>query len=263
MTFALDGSLERKTRFLRRHRQHAARSTMSGRPDPKVRPMLQANNRSLSVALVPQPKELPPPAFDKEALQKIFGEIITRDPYRAFEFIYNDRGIQLNNGPEDSVEIRPALIQVQAKMDDVDALTAGAAEDKAMRILKIIAERLHIPGYLQCAIQIQADVEVGDSADDGKAFVEQKLLSDPELADVLGEGYFGAGVRFRRLKEVPEAGEDSLSIEPYVDPPKRVLVNHQVTRQAVAGPIMLSQVSDWIGDAFGFVGDSAIRLLSR
>lgn len=236
---------------------------MSGRPDPKVCPVLQANNRSLSVALVPQPKELPPPAFDKEALQKVFGEIIVRDPYRAFEFIYNDRGIQLNNGTEDTVEIRPALLQVQAKMDDVDVLTPDAAEDKAMRIFKIAAERLHIPGYLQCAIQIQADVEVGESADDGKSFVEQRLLRDAEFADTLGEGYFGAGVRFRRLKEGHEAGEDSLSIEPYVDPPKMVLVNHQVMRQAVTGPILLNQVSEWIGDAFSFVSDRAIQLLSR
>lgn len=225
--------------------------------------MMQARNKSLSVALVPQPKELPPPAFDKEALQKVFGEIISRDPYRAFEFIYNDRGIQMNNGPEDTVEIRPALLQVQAKMDDADVLTADAAGDKAIRIFKIIAERLHVPGYLQCAIQIQADVEIGDSADDGKAFIEQKLLSDPQMADLLGEDYFGAGVRFRRVKEEPEPGEDSLSIEPYVDPPKLVLINHQVTRQALTRPIMLNQVSDWIGDAFIFVGDRAIKLLSH
>lgn len=225
--------------------------------------MMQARNRSLSVALVPQPKELPPPAFDKEALQKVFGEIIMRDPYRAFEFIYNDRGIQLNNGPEDTVEIRPALLQVQIKMDDVDVLTPAAAEDKAIRIFKIAAERLHIPGYLQCAIQIRADVEVGDSADDGKAFVEHKLLADPELADALGEGYFGAGVRFRRLKEPPEVGEDSLSIEPYVDPPKLVVVDHRITRQAATSPILPDQVSSWIGDGFEFVSNRAIQLLSR
>jgi len=224
---------------------------------------MQARNKSLSVALVPQPRELPPPAFDKEALQKVFGEIIVRDPYRAFEFIYNDRGIQLNNGPEDTVEIRPALLQVQIKMDDVDVLTPDAAEDKAMRIFKVAAERLHIPGYLQCAIQIRADVEISESADNSKLFVEHKLLRAPDLADTLGEGYFGAGVRFRRLKEGPlEVGEDSLSIEPYVDPPQLILVNHQVTRQAVTGPILLPQVSEWMGDAFSFVRDRAIRVLS-
>lgn len=224
---------------------------------------MHPRNKSLSVALVPQPKELPPPAFDKEALQKVFGEIIKRDPYRAFEFTYNDRGIQLNNGPEDTVEIRPALLQVESKMDDVDVLTPEAARDKALRIIKIAAERLHIPGYLQCAIQILADVEVGESADNSKAFVENKLLHHPEQADLLGEGYFGAGVRFRRLKETPpEVGEDSLSVEPYDDPPTLVLVNHRVTRQAVSGPILPEQVSNWIGEAFEFVSDKAIALLS-
>jgi hypothetical protein len=219
--------------------------------------------KSLTVSLVPQPRQLPPPAFDKADLQKVFADIIPAYPYRAFEFIYNDRGIQLNNGPEDTVEIRPALLQVQAKMDDVEVLLSSMAEKKATKILRIASERLHIDGFLQCAVQILASVDAPD--DDATAFMAGRLLHGAEQADVLGEGYFGAGVRFRRLKE-DESGEDSLAIEPTVhehgSKGPALLVNHQIVRAAVRGPLELGQVSALIDEGFDFVNDRAMRLLS-
>ncbi len=222
---------------------------------------MEPRYKSLTVSLVPQPRQLPPPAFDKADLQKVFADIIPTYPYRAFEFIYNDRGIQLNNGPEDTVEIRPALLQVQAKMDDVEVLLYSMAAKKALKILKIASERLHIDGFLQCAIQIQAFVDAPD--DDATTFMAGRLLHGAEQADVLGEGYFGAGVRFRRLKE----GEDSLSVEPTVhkhgSKGASLLVNHQIGRAATTGPIGFDQVSTWIDEGFDFVNDRAMRLLSE
>jgi hypothetical protein len=220
--------------------------------------------KSLTVSLVPQPRQLPPPAFDKADLQKVFADIIPTYPYRAFEFIYNDRGIQLNNGPEDTVEIRPAMLQVQAKMDDVEVLLSSMAEKKALKILNIASERLHIDGFLQCAIQILAFVDAPD--DDATAFMAGRLLHGAEQADVLGEGYFGAGVRFRRLKE-DESGEDSLSVEPTVEAHgskgAALLLHHTIVRAATAGPLGFDQVSTWIEGGFDFVNERAMRLLSE
>jgi hypothetical protein len=224
---------------------------------------VEPHYKSLTVSLVPQPRQLPPPAFDKGDLQKVFADIIPAYPYRAFEFIFNDRGIQLNNGPEDTVEIRPAMLQVQAKMDDVDVLVSEMAEKKALKILKIASERLHIDGFLQCAIQIMALVAAPQ--EDATGFMAGKLLQGSEQADLLGEGYFGAGVRFRRLQE-DNSGEDALSIEPTVEEygsnGDSLLIHHQATRAAITAPLEFGQVSTLIQEGFDFVNDRTMRLLS-
>jgi len=216
--------------------------------------------KSLNVALVPQPREVPPPPFATEDLQRIFSEVIRKHAYQTFEFVFNGRGAQFTNGPEDVVEIRPALFQVQAKMDGQDVLTAGAANDKVQGILKIAADRLRIETFLQCVIQIIAFVPAPD--EDSKAFVADRLMHDAEQAQAaeLGPEYFGGGVRFRRLK--PDGGgEDALSIEPFVGNFSLVWLSHEVTRANQL--IALDQASNWIGEAFDFVAGPTMRLLSR
>lgn len=211
------------------------------------------------LALQPQPREMPPPPFDKEELQRIFADVIRHHPYQAFGFTPNGRGAIFNNGEEDQVELRPALLRVAAKMDGPDLLTAGAAEEKAVRIMKTAAERLKIDNFLQCAVQIVASVDAPDG--DARAFVGRHLLRDPDQASGLGADFFGGGVRFRRLR-TQERGEDNLSIEPDVNDNSLVFVEFQLGRAAVAEPLSLEQAKDWLDEAFEFVRVPTMALLS-
>ena len=221
---------------------------------------MEPRYKSLTVAVVPQPREIPPPPFATEDLQRIFSETIRFYPYQSFEFVFNNRGAQFTNGPEDAVEIRPALFQVQAKMDGPDVLTTDAANDKVHKILKIASERLKIDTFFQCVIQVVAFVSA--PGDDSKVFVAERLMHDPEQAQAaeLGPDYFGGGVRFRRLRS-DGTGEDALSIEPFVGDFSQVWLDHQITRGGQL--IKLDQVHSWVGDAFDFVAGPVMQLLSR
>jgi hypothetical protein len=222
---------------------------------------MEPRYQSLVVALVPQPRQIPPPAFDTDDLQRIFSEVIRSYPYQSFEFMYGARGAQFNNGPEDSVEIRPALFQVQAKMDGPDLLTAPMAESKAVRILKVASERLKVETFLQCAIQVVASVDA--PGEDAKAFVAERLMHDGDQANELGPDYFGAGVRFRSIM-ADGTGENSLSIEPFLQDNTLVYLDHQIAHVAAKQPLAgLDQVSTWIGDAFEFLAGPTMRLLTR
>ena len=213
------------------------------------------------VALVPQPRQMPPPPFDKDDLQRVFAEVIQRHSYQSFGFLPTGRGAQFSNDPEDGVELRPALFQVQARMDRADLLTAPMAADKVNAIFGIAAERLKVAAFLQCAIQIIASADAPDG--DAKRFVAEKLLHDPEQVSVLGEGYFGGGVRFRNLVDLVPGAEDNLNIEPDVNDNSLLFIDFQMARVAVDEPISLDQMSGWVSDAFDFVSDPTMRLLSR
>jgi hypothetical protein len=222
--------------------------------------IVQPRFRSLAVALVPQPREYPPAPFAMEDLQRIFADVIGSGyQYQSFEFVYNNRGAQFSNGPEDSVELRPSLFQVQAKMDGPDVLTADAARERTAKIFKIAADRLGVGAFYQCVVNICAIVSAPE--DDSKAFVADTLMNDREqkLARELGNEYFSGGVRFRRLRE--NEGEDFLSVEPYVHDFSLVWVEHQVTR---AGVLMdIDYVSKLVEETFDFVEVPTMRLLSR
>lgn len=221
---------------------------------------MEPRYRSLNVTLAPQPRQMPPPAFDKDELQRIFAEVIRKYPYQAFGFTPNQRGAQFNNGPDDLVELRPAVLHIQAKMDGPDLLTGPMAVAKVAKIFKISAERLKVEAFLQCGIVIVASVDAPD--EDAKRFVAERLMHDVEQAAELGPDYYGAGVRFRRLV-LPADGEDNLSIEPDVNDNSLIYVEYQMGRVATTGPILLDQVSSWIDEAFDFVSGSTMRLLSR
>jgi len=211
------------------------------------------------VALQPQPREMPPPPFDKEKLQEIFAEVIRHHSYQSFGFTPNGRGALFTNGEDDGVELRPALLRVQAKMDGADVLTHGAAQEKAMRIMEIAADRLSIEAFLQCAIQIIASVDAPDG--DARAFVGKHLLRNPEQASLLGEDYFGGGVRYRCLRN--NEGEDNLSIEPDVNDNSLVFIDYQLARAGVTGPIALGDAGAWVGEAFEFLRVPTMALLSE
>ncbi len=249
-------------RYVGRNRSCTASVGVSrgARPD-KISGAVEPRYRTLAVALVPQPQQMPPPAFDKGELQRIFADVIRHYPYEAFGFTQpNQRGAQFNNGPDDVVEFRPAAFQIQTKMDGPDLLTGPMASDKVAKIFKIAAERLKVAAFLQCHIQIIASVDAPD--EDAKQFVAERLLHDIEQSDELGPDYFAGGVRFRRLVP-PPPGEDSLSVEPDVNDNSLLYIDFQMARLAATGPIALDQASSWIGEAFDFVGGPTMRLLSR
>ena len=231
---------------------------MSARQPPLT--PVEPRPKTLMVALVPQPREMPLPPFDQGALHKTYAEVTQHHPYQNFGFIYDGRGAQFNNGEDDLVELRPALLRVLVKMDDLDSLTTGAAEEKAIRILKIAKDRLAIPGFIQCAIQIIASASVPDG--DAQKWVAEHLMKDATHADDLGNGFFGGGIRFRRFHD-EDACEENLSIEPDVTDPTSVFLSYQFARQATIEPLTVEQTEGWIKDGFAFMSGPTKQLLSR
>jgi len=221
--------------------------------------MEEPRYKSLVVALAPQPRQMPPPPFDQGALHAAYQEVIADYRYQSFEFIFDGRGALFHNGEEDTVELRPALLRIQAKMDGPDLLTGPMAAEKASRIMEIASERLGPDAFVQCGIQIIGAVDAPEG--DARKFVGEKLLRDPAQATTLGEGYFGGGVRYRAIR--PEGGgEDSLSIEPFIHDNSLVHLDHQVARTAISRPFTLEQVSEWTDDAFAFLAGPTVELLS-
>jgi hypothetical protein len=214
----------------------------------------------LSVSLAPQPRQMPPPPFDRDELQRIFADVIRVYPYQSFNFTPNGRGAVFSNGPGDAVELRPAQLQIDAKMDGPDLLTAPMASAKVAKIFKAASERLKVEAFLQCRVHVIASVNIPEG--DAKKFVAERLQHDVEQAAELGPDYFAGGVRFRRLMP-PQGGEENLTVEPDVNDNSQLYVEFDTVRGAIGGPIMLEQVSSWVDEALEFVAGPTIRLLSR
>jgi hypothetical protein len=219
-------------------------------------------HQSLTIQLGPQPRQMPPAPLAQSDLQFIFAEVIRTYPYQNFGFTPDARGAIFQNGPDDSVELRPAQLQIQAKLDGPEPLGAESAQRKVMTILKSACTRLEMEIFLQCGIQLVALAAVPGEAPDAKAFVSETLMRDVEQASVLGPRYFGGGIRFRSLKE-DETGEDSIAIEPFLQDNAFVFLDHQKGRLALHEPISLDRVSGWISDAFEFMAGPTMNLLSR
>ncbi len=75
---------------------------------------MEALFKSAVVGLVPQPTQVPPAPYRREDLHRVFGDINRDYPYQQFGFLPGDAGAQLVNGPDDTVMIQPALLQVNA-----------------------------------------------------------------------------------------------------------------------------------------------------
>lgn len=218
-------------------------------------------NKSLVVQLAPQPRQMPPAPLDQNDLQLIFSEVRRSHPYQSFAFTPDERGAIFQNGPDDSVEIRPAQLQILMKLDGPEPLVAESAERKAMTIFKAACSRLEMEIFLQCSVEIVALAAVPGDNPDAKAFVSETLMGGVD-ASLLGPRYFGGAIRFRSIKE-DQSGEDSISIEPYIHDNAMVYLDHQKTRMAAAGPIALDQVATWISDGFEFLSGSTMNLLER
>lgn len=218
--------------------------------------------KALVVALVPQPRQIPPAPFGSEDLQRVFMDVTRDHPYQSFGYLPGGMGAQLTNGPEDSVMLQPGLFQVQAQMDGAIALTTEAATDKAMSILRTASARLKVEAFLQCAIKVVALVSAPGPSPDAKAFVSERLMRGNEQAEIMASGYFGGGVRFRRV-DPSGTGEDSLGIEPFIQDNTFLFVTHDVAKIGAPHPIDdLDHVSSMIEDAFKFIAGPTMSLLN-
>ena len=218
--------------------------------------------KSLIVQLAPQPLRMPLPPLDRDELQAIFSEVVKKYPYQALAFTPDGRGAVFQNSQEDAIELRPAQFQMQLKLDCPEPLPAPSAEQKVKAILEIATERLKIENFLQCAVQIIAFAPLDGGDPDAKGYVAEHLMHGIDQAAVLDDGYFAGGVRFRKIQD-DNTGEDSLSVEPYLQDNHLVYLDYQRARVAVHGPIRLEQLSNWILESFEFLSDPTMKLLSQ
>jgi hypothetical protein len=156
---------------------------------------------------------------------------------------------------------------MQIKLDGPEPLVARGAEERATAILQLADEHLDVDTFLQCSVEIVSLAAVEGDDPDAKAFVAERLMQGNVQAEMLGEGYFAGGVRFRRGDdheqgaEANNAGEESLSIEPYLQDNGFVYLEYQLVRVAVQRPISIDYVSEWITDSFKFVSEKTMNLL--
>jgi hypothetical protein len=220
---------------------------------------MEPSFKALVVAAVPQPRQIPPPPFAQEDLQKLFVEI-TRD-YAYQQFSFTPGGAQLVNAPDDLVAIQPGIVQTQVRIDPAFTTNSAAATDKAVTILKRCSARLKIEGFLQCGIKVVAHVPLPGDQSDAKDFVAQRLMPaiDP---DDLAPGFFAGGVKYRRVSE-NEGEEANLLIEPFLHDNHFLYIDYDVARMATTGPIQdFDQLASWIGESFSFVAGPTMNILS-
>jgi hypothetical protein len=218
--------------------------------------------KNLVVMLAPQLRQMPPAPLNPNDLQLIFQEVRQKYPYQTMAFTPDQRGVVFQNDPEDMVELRPAQIQIQAKFDGPEPLVASTAEEKVMAILKAACNRLDMETFVQCGIKVIALAAVPGNNPDAKEFVSTTLMRDVDQANVLGPGYFGGGIRFRKLRD-DQSGEDSIAIEPFVLDNSMIYLDYEKARGAVHEPIRLDQVSTWIEEAFEFVSGPTMTMLTQ
>src|SRR6266702_4519943 len=131
--------------------------------------------KSLVIQLSPQLRQMPPAPLDQNDVQLIFAEVRRSYAYQAFSFTPDQRGAIFQNGPEDSVELRPAQLQLLLKLDGPEPLVPESAERKAMAILKSACSRLEMEAFVQCAVQMVALAAVPGDNPDAKEFVAKTL----------------------------------------------------------------------------------------
>jgi hypothetical protein len=211
--------------------------------------------RSLVVGLVPQPTQVPPTPFDRESLQRIFIDVSRSYPYAQFGFLPADQGAQFLNPPEDRVMVQPGLIQVAAPLES----TAERGREKAVAVLRVIAERLSLHNFVVCGIKVVAHVPAPEEG--AREFVQSRLMSGQtdHLAE-LGEGFFGGGVKFRRF-DLERPQETVLLVEPLVNDDTFIFVDYD--HQRAMPFIEVDPIGSWIDEAFDFVRGPVMAILKE
>jgi hypothetical protein len=213
--------------------------------------------KAVVLGLVPQPRQVPPAPFRREDLQRLFVDITREHNYQHFAFLPADAGAQLENSPDERIVVQPGLIQIQDRID----LTPEQAREKCAWIARKIAERLDIEAFLQCGIKVVCHVAAPGANADAKTFVSERLMRGAEQAAELGTGFFGGGVKFRRIDEA-QGREENLLIEPFIRDTKFVFIDYDVGRAATGQPFGdLDDVATWVDEAFAFVRGPTMTLL--
>jgi hypothetical protein len=213
---------------------------------------VEALPRHLTVGLVPQPSQPQPAPIDRDVVQRIFTDIGRDYPYQQMAFT-PDGGAQFMTSLEDLALVQPMLLQVRTPI-----MAAAGAREKAERILRVMAERLAIRDFLVFGFKIVAHVALEGPRPDARAFVSERLLRMGEQADELGPGFFGAGIKYRRIDE-QNGREDVLLIEPFVGNNEFLFIDYDVQRRAPFHGV--ENLSGWIDDGFTFVRDRTMAIL--
>ncbi len=213
--------------------------------------------RVLVVGVVPQPTQVPPQPFDREDLQRIFIEVSRSYPYSQFGFLPADQGAQFLNPPDDRVMVQPGLLQVSTPVDS----TAERGREKAVTVLRVIAERLKLSQFLQLGIKVVAHVAAPPEG--ARDFVAGRLMmGQTERLKDLGPDFFGGGVKFRRIGTQAQAHrEEVLLIEPLVVDNDFMWVDYDV--QSLGLFQGLDSLGSEIDNAFNFVRDETMTILKE
>lgn len=213
--------------------------------------------KSAVVGIVPQPTQVPPVPFRAEDLQRLYADVIRDYPFQQFSFLPGGAGAQLLNVPGDAVVIQPGLVQVQTPVE----LTPERVREKVVTILRRAFERLTIERFLQCGIKVVAHVPAPGANPDAKVFVSERLMRGAEQAEDLGAGFFGGGVKFRRLAQETRT-EENLLVEPFIADNAFVFIDYDIGRGATQQPFAdVDAVEGWLDEAFNFVRGPTIALL--
>jgi hypothetical protein len=214
---------------------------------------VQPQFRSLVVALVPQPRQVPPTPYEREELQRVFFDVNRVKTFSQFAFLPGDSGAQILNSPHDRVAVTPQLVQIHTPVE----LTAGRVREETIEVLSAITERLKLESFVQGAIDVTAHAAAPGELPDAQAFVRERLLRGADHATELGADFFVGGVKFRRSS--PTTRDENLSIEPLVADNHYLWVNYNIQIfEPVTG---LDRVAEWIDSAFDFVTGPAMSIL--
>jgi hypothetical protein len=208
--------------------------------------------RSLIVGLVPQLREVPPPPFNQEDLQRLYMDVSRTYSFGQFSLLPAGGGAQLLNTPEDRLLVQPVLVQAQTPID----LTVDAAREKATGLITTVATRLQLANFVQCGIKVVCHVAVPTR--DAKAYAADTLLAGRSLEDELGPSFFVGGLKYRSLEAEPPV-EQNLSIEPLLADNEFMFVDYDIQRMFAFGD--LGQLGGWIQEAADFVKGQAMSIL--
>jgi hypothetical protein len=208
--------------------------------------------RSLIVGLVPQLREVPPPPFKQEDLQRVYLDVSRTYSFGQFSLLPAGGGAQLLNTPEDRLLIQPVLVQAQTPIE----LTVDAAREKVTTLIGTAASRLQLTEFVQCGIKVVAHVAVPNR--DAKAYAAENLLAGRSLEAELGPSFFVGGLKYRGLETQPPV-EQNLAIEPLLADNEFMYVDYDVQRMFGFGDLGL--LTGWIQEAADFVKGPAMTIL--
>jgi hypothetical protein len=210
--------------------------------------------QQIVLGLFPQPTQIPPQPFDKEALQRAFLDLTGDYTYQQFVFTPNGGAQVLGATPDDGITIEPGLIQVRTPV----AMTKELAATKVTTVLASVCKRMDIQAFVSGGMKVIAHAPIPTGYEHAQQFVGEKLMHSEAHPAELGPKYFAGGVKYRSIDNEARR-EENLLIEPLIRDPVFLFIDYDVQRaEQLKGTAVLSQ---WLDDAFGFIDGNVRRLL--